>query len=135
MTCGITDNSVVYTIWKESLALLKFGKIDNWPKICQIFTIQIFTHLESLMWILNKLIGRYFLGMCPTTCSSWGTINHLLIAMGCGSCEFPVSRSQSKSPSAKGLSHIQEIGSHGSLEPLNLYKTCKLSFQTFIAHN
>ena len=23
----------------------KFGKIDDWPKICQIFAIQIFTHL------------------------------------------------------------------------------------------
>ena len=33
------------TIWRETLVPLKFGKIDDWPKIHQIFTIQIFTHL------------------------------------------------------------------------------------------
>ena len=32
-------------IWSEILVPLKFGEIDNQPKIQQIFTIQIFTHL------------------------------------------------------------------------------------------
>ena len=95
-----------YTAWREALALLKFVEIDDWPKICQIFTIQIFMHLQSLTWISNKLIERYFLGMCPTICS-WGTIDHFLIAMTCGWCEIPVSCSQSKSPSAERLSCIE----------------------------
>ena len=30
---------------EETLTLLKFDEIDDWPKIRQIFTIQIFTDL------------------------------------------------------------------------------------------
>ena len=33
------------TIWRETLAPQKLGEIDEWLKICQIFTIQIFTYL------------------------------------------------------------------------------------------
>ena len=69
--------------------------------------------------------------MCPTTCRVPSII--FLIATACRSCEFPFLVHE------VSLHLLQDypiwIGSHGSLEPLNLYKTCKLSFHTFIAHN
>ena len=47
---------------------------------------------------------QIFLGMSPITCTVPSVTYS--IAMDCGSCEFPVSCSQGKPPSAKGLSHI-----------------------------
>ena len=43
------------TAWRETLALLKFGEIDERPKICQIFTNQIFTHL----WLKSHVNNEY----------------------------------------------------------------------------
>ena len=72
-------------------------------------------------------------------------LGYLLITMACGLYEFPVSRSPSKPPSIPQILHILyrvyismsipkdypiQIGTHGSLESLNLYKTCKLSLPT-----
>ena len=34
----------LFTVWRETLALLKFGKIDDQPKICQLFII-LFLHI------------------------------------------------------------------------------------------
>ena len=83
-------------------------------------------HLKSI-----KQIEEVFLDMCPTTCRVPSII--FLIATACRSCEFPFLVHE------VSLHLLQDypiwIGSHGSLEPLNLYKTCKLSFHTFIAHN
>ena len=90
------------------------------------------SHVSVILLFLLKNIKQIediFLGMCPTTYRVPSIV--FLIATACRSCEFPVSRSQSKLSSACRI----QIGSGGSIEPLNLYKTCKLSFHTFIAHN
>ena len=42
-------------VWRETLALLKFREIDERPKVCQIFTIQIFTHL----WLKSHVNNEY----------------------------------------------------------------------------
>ena len=55
--------------------------------------------IVMLFHYIHSVYGRYFLGTYPTACS-WSTFDHLLIAMACGLCKFPVSRSQSRSPSA-----------------------------------
>ena len=51
-----------------------------------------------------KQIEDVFLGKCATTCRIPSIT--LSIAMAYESCKFPVSCSQGKSPSAKGLSHM-----------------------------
>ena len=43
------------TVWRETLVPLKLGKIDERPKVNQIFTIQIFTHL----WLKSHVNNEY----------------------------------------------------------------------------
>ena len=59
------------------------------------------------------------------------TIDHTLqlISIACGSCEFLASRSQSKSPSAKGLSHIDWYSWQPSLSSPNCFHAGPCGFQ------
>ena len=42
------------TVWRETLVPLKFGEIDEQPKIHQIFTILIFTQLWLKSHVNNE---------------------------------------------------------------------------------
>ena len=84
--------------------------------------------------ILNKLEIFSFVATCPTTCRVTTILSiTFLITTACGLCKFPVAHSQGKSPSSKGLSHIDWY--LWQPRTIDLYKTCKLSFHTFIQKN
>ena len=54
------------TVWRETLVLLKFGKMMTEPKIRQIFTIQIFTHVAIESHVNIEQIGwKIFLRYVP----------------------------------------------------------------------
>ena len=72
-------------------------------------------------------IEDIFLGTCPTTSRVSSVV--FLIATACRSCEFPVSHSQSSYLSLiLSKDYPIQIGSHGSLKPLNLYKRVSCHF-------
>ena len=131
------------TVWRETLMLWKFGEIDNWPKFSK-FSLSKLLHIYNkvscecnsiILPPLFKNIEQFkdtFLGTRPTTCRVPSIV--FLIAMACRSCKyflFLVHKVSLHLPKDYPI----YIGSHGSLKPLNLYKTCKLSFHTLIAHN
>ena len=74
---------------------------------------------------IEQIDWKIFLRHMPTNLQL-DTINHLLIAMAYGSCEFLVHKVSLHLPNYYPI----QIGTHGSLESLNLYKMCKLSVHT-----
>ena len=70
------------------------------------YTSIVKSHVSGILSALKNIeqIEDIFLGTHPTTCKVPSIV--FLIATACRSFEFPTSRSQSKSPSAKGLSHL-----------------------------
>ena len=81
----------------------KFGIIDDHQNLPIFHYPNFYTSIVKSHMNIEQ-IEDIFLGTCPTTCRVPSIT--LLIAMACGSCEFPVSRSKGISSSAKGLSHI-----------------------------
>ena len=93
------------------MALLKFGKIDDQPKFAKFHHPNFYKshmNIEQIYW-------KIFLRHMPNNVQL-DTINHFLIAMACGSCEFLVHKVSLHLPNYYPI----QIGTHGSLESLSI---------------